>query len=225
MNTNQEKLISNQEKLKTMNRRIASIFVVAAAAVAMAVGLGYFPWDMFQTSQALFKSGKKYYEQKKYEEATIQLMNAVRKDPRHKEAGLLLSHILVASGNPGAAAKQLATLLEYYPDDATGNLELGNLYLADPGSDPGKFRQAHRLARKVLATDPTNVNALILSGVAEAHLSDFHASVNTLEKAISLDPQNPQALINLGAAQAVLKDFAAAEKSLIKAHEANPKDS
>src|SRR5262245_40889973 len=107
MNTNQEKLITNQEKLKTMNRRIASIFVVAAVAVAMAVGLGYFPWELFQTSQALFKSGKKYYDEKKYQEAMIQLMNAVRKEPRNREAALLLSQLLVATGNPNGAVSQL----------------------------------------------------------------------------------------------------------------------
>jgi len=204
-----------------------TLFIVAVSvAVAMAGGLGYFVWKRTtQTPQSFFESGKKYYEQKKYQEATIQLMNAVRNDPRHQEARLLLSRVLVATGNLTGAAGQLRALLEYYPDDPKGNLELGNLYLIGGRSNPEYFRQAQELAKKVLARDPNNVDALILSGTAQAGLKDLEASVDTLEKASSLDPQNPRALINLGAAQAVKKDFAGAEKSLIKAHEANPKDS
>src|SRR5215831_7666485 len=202
------------------------LIVAVSVALAMAGGLGYFVWKRTtQTPQSFFESGKKYYEQKKYQEATIQLMNAVRNDPRHQEARLLLSRVLVATGNLTGAAGQLRALLEYYPDDPKGNLELGNLYLIGGRSNPEYFRQAQELAKKVLARDPNNVDALILSGTAQAGLKDLDASVDTLEKASGLDPQNPRALINLGAAQAVKKDFAGAEKSLIKAHEANPKDS
>jgi len=101
----------------SLSLRSLLLIVTVSVAVAMAGGFGYFHWQRTQTPQSLFESGKKYYEQKKYQEATIQLMNAVRKDPHHKEAGLLLSHILAASGNLNAAAVQLKSLLEHYPDD------------------------------------------------------------------------------------------------------------
>jgi len=204
-----------------------TLFIAAVSvAVAVAGGLGYFVWKKTaRTPQSFFESGKKYYEQKKYQEAMIQLMNAVREDPRHKDARLLLSHVLAATGNLNGAVAQLKGILEYYPDDSAGNLELGSLYLVGGRSNPEFFRQAQELAKKILTRDPNNVDALILSGAAQAGLKDLDASVDTLEKASSLDPQNPRALMNLGAAQAVKKDYAGAEKSLIKAHEANPKDS
>ena len=198
---------------------------VAVAVLALG-GLGYFVWHRTtQTPQSFFASGKKYYDQKKYQEAVIQLSNAVRRDPRHRDARLLLAHTFAATGNLNASANQLKGLLEYYPDDAEGSVELGNLYLTGGRTNPEYFRQAQELARKVLAKNPNNVDALVLSGVASAGLKDLDTSVDTLEKATSLDPQNSKALIGLGAAQAVKKDFAGAEKSLIKAHEANPKDS
>src|SRR5262245_225002 len=127
------------------------LFVVSVSvAVALAGGLGYFVWKrMAQTPQSFFESGKKYYEQKKYQEAMIQLMNAVRKDPLHEEARVLLSRALSATGNLNAAVGQLKALLEYYPDDATGNLELGNLYLLGGRKNPESFRQAQELAKKV----------------------------------------------------------------------------
>src|SRR5215472_4247650 len=111
---------------KTMKK---TLFIAAVSvAVAVAGGLGYFVWKKTaRTPQSFFESGKKYYEQKKYQEAMIQLMNAVREDPRHKDARLLLSHVLAATGNLNGAVAQLKGILEYYPDDSAGNLELGSL--------------------------------------------------------------------------------------------------
>ena len=107
-----------------------TLFIVAVSvAVATAGGLGYFVWNRTtQTPQSFFESGKKYYEQKKYQEAMIQLMNAVRKDPRHEEARLLLSRVFAETGNLQGAAPQLKTLQAFYPDDPTVNLELSNIY-------------------------------------------------------------------------------------------------
>ena len=110
-------------------RYMPSSFAVAVSViVAMAGGSGYIVWQRTQTPQVLFESGKKYYEQKNYQEARIQLTNALRKDPSHKEARLLLSRVFTATGNPQAAAAQLKALLEFYPDDPTANLELSNFY-------------------------------------------------------------------------------------------------
>lgn len=207
-----------------MRKRL--LIAIVTAAVLVLGGLGYFVWHRTsQTPQSLFASGKKYYDEKKYQEAVIQLMNAVRKDPRHKDARLLLARTLLATRNLNGAVTQLKGLLEYYPDDAEGNIELGNLYLVGGRTNPEYFRQAQERAQKVLAKNPNNVDALILSGTASAGLKDLDTSVDTLEKATNLDPQNPKALINLGAAQAVNKDLAGAEKNLLKAHETNPKDS
>ena len=58
--------------------------------------LGYYMWrESPRTSEDFFESGKKYYRDKKYEEAVIQFLNALKKDPRHREARhlLALSHL------------------------------------------------------------------------------------------------------------------------------------
>jgi tetratricopeptide (TPR) repeat protein len=210
--------------IETMKKTLL-IATVSVAILALG-GLGYFVWHRaHQTPQSYFASGKKYYDQKKYQEAAIQLMNAVRRDPRHRDARFLLARTLLSTGNLNGAVNQLKGLLEYYPDDAEASVELGNLYLMGGRTNPEYFRQAQELAKKVLAKNPNSVAALILSGTASAGLKDLDTSVDTLEKATSLDPQNATALINLGAAQAVKNDLAGAEKSLIKAHETNPKDS
>ena len=113
--------------LRSLRSLPYSLLFKVAVSVAVFAMAGYFVWQRTHTPQALFERGKKYYEQKNYQEAMIQLENAVRKDPRHKEAGLLLSHVYAALGNPVAATAQLKALLEYYPYDRTVDLELGSL--------------------------------------------------------------------------------------------------
>jgi tetratricopeptide (TPR) repeat protein len=206
-----------------MKKRMFVLIMIVVTIGATAGG--YALWrSKTQTPQALFESGKKYFDQKKYREAMIQFMNAVRKNPRHRDARFYLARALAASGDVGAAMRQLNALLEYYPNDAVVNLELGNVYLAFGRSNPDYIHQAQDRAQKVLAQDPKNVDALILSGAASAGLQDYSGSVDTLEKAISLDPKNARAFISLGATQALQKDLPDAEKSFVAARNANPKD-
>src|SRR5215471_2500119 len=106
----------------------SSFTVAVSVVVAIAGGSGYLVWQRTQTPQALFESGKNYYEQNNYQEARIQLTEALRKDPSHKEARLLLSRVFAETGNLQGAAAQLKALLAFYPDDPTVNLELSNIY-------------------------------------------------------------------------------------------------
>jgi tetratricopeptide (TPR) repeat protein len=198
---------------------------VLAATVLLGAVLAYTIWKAApSTPQAYFESGKKYYDQKKYSEAIIQLLNAVRKNPRHREAVLLLASAYQKQQDLPHAAAALNTLLEYYPDDPQGNLELGTIYLSAAQVNPDYLKQAQQMAKKVLAKDPKNVAALILSGNAAAGLQDYRSSVDMFEQALVLDPENLSAFISLGASQALQKNFPEAENAFLKAREIDPKD-
>jgi tetratricopeptide (TPR) repeat protein len=177
-----------------------------------------------ESAEDFLQSGKKYYEEKKYSEATIQLMNAVQKDGRNREALYLLAQSYLQQGNPSGAVAQLRALLEYYPNDVDASLLLGNLYLAASGGDPRLLQEVSGIAQKLLSADPQNVRALILSGNAAAGLRDYETSVETFEKALNLDPQNSAAFVSLGTTQAVRKNFAEAEQAFLKAREVDPKN-
>jgi len=76
--------------------------------------LAYSIWKASpRTSQEFFKSGKGYYEAKKYPEAIIQFENAVRKDPRDREARYLLALCYVNQKDLNHAVKELTAILEY----------------------------------------------------------------------------------------------------------------
>src|SRR5580765_351590 len=147
------------------------ILIPAVLALTLAIGsvLAYAIWKGVPiSSQDYFKSGKTYYEKQKYSEATVQLLNAVQKDPRNRDAHYLLALSYLNVGNASAAAQQLTALLEYFPDDVDANIRLGNLYLSAGSSNRDSFRRASELAQRVLAKDSQNVAALILSGNASA---------------------------------------------------------
>ena len=200
-------------------------FPIALVATIILGVLAYFIWSAApRTSQSYFESGKKYYDQKKYPEATIQFLNAVRKDARSRDARYLLAMSYMNRQDLTKAAGQLKALLEYYPADVEANLRLGDIYVIAGRTNSGLLHEAQEIAKKILAADPQNVNALILSGNTAAGLQDFSASSDLFEKAIGLDPQNLVAFVNLGATEALQKNYAGAEKAFLKAHQLNPKD-
>lgn len=176
------------------------------------------------TSQQYFESGKKYYEQEDYPEAFVQFLNAIEKDPRNRDAHYFLALTYANQKNVNAAAAQFMALLEYFPDDVPANLELGNIYLTGGRADPAYFRQANEIAQKVLAKEPQNSAALILSGNALAGLQDYRSSVELFEKAIGFDSQNISAFVSLGTARALQKNYPEAEQAFLKARAINPRD-
>jgi len=201
---------------------IPSVLVVT---ILVGAGFAYVIWKgVAFSSQDYFKSGKAYYDKQKYSEATVQLMNAVQKDPHNRDARYLLALSYMNTGNVNAAGQQFTALLEYFPDDIDANLRLGDLFLSAGRINRDSFRRASELAQKVLAKDPQNVAALILSGNASAGLQDFSTAVELFEKAVSLDPQNTAAFVSLGSTQAIQKNNPEAEKAFLKARQADPKD-
>src|SRR5262245_41518110 len=99
-----------------------------------------------RTTQDFLSRGKAYYEDKKYAEATVDFLNALQRNPRHREARYVLVQALLAQKNALAAVRQLKPLLEYYPDDKQARLELGNIYLTGGHQDAEFFRQAQQIA-------------------------------------------------------------------------------
>lgn len=205
-------------------RRSGRLLLVVLALAVLAGGLlGYRFWSASSlTVEEYVESGRAYYEDGRYPQAVIQLLNAIRQDGRHREAHLLLADAFVGQGDLLGAARTLNRLLESYPDDVEASIELGNLYLTGGASDPDFFREAGELADRVLEVDPDNVPALILSGNATAGLRDFEASIRLFERATVLEPGNTAAFLGLGAAQGLQSNFPQAEQAFLRALEIDP---
>src|SRR2546425_1032206 len=132
--------------------------IVLVGTIILGGILAYSIWKASpRTSQAYFESGKKYYEQKKYPEAIIQFLNAVRKDGHNRDARYFLAISYMSQQDIAKAVGQLKALLEYYPDDVEGNLRLGDIYLIAGRTNSELLHQAQEIAEKILAKDPKNV--------------------------------------------------------------------
>ena len=177
-----------------------------------------------RTPQAYFETGKSYYDQGKFSDATIQFMNALKRDGMHRDSRYYLALSYISQQDLGSAIQQLKTLLNGHPDDVEASLRLGNLYLFGGSFNAQYWGEAQKMAQVVLAKEPQNVPALILTGNALAGSKDFAASVEWLEKAIALDPGNPGAWISLGRTRLQQKNVSEAEKAFLKAREVAPED-
>jgi len=189
--------------------------LLAGAAVAFAI------WRSSPTTpEDLVKDAKKYYEEKDYATATVQLLRAVQQDPRNREARFLLVDSYVGQGDLRSAAKQLQSFLEYVPDDRDASLKLGNLYLRDTAA----YGEINKITQKLLQKNPQDVEALILQGNVNAGLRKLPDSREDFEKATAIDPNNAAALVGLGTTQALQQNFSEAEKAFLKAKELDPKN-
>jgi len=76
----------------------------------------------------------------------------------------------------------------------------------------GKAREAIKLAKRVLLSDPTNVEAMLIIGDAYMELGDYSNAYSYYKMALSFDKNNLRALKGLMFASAALKKFEEAYK-------------
>src|SRR5262245_61708711 len=111
-----------------MKRMLFPIFLIATL---LAGGLVAFAiWRTSPVSaEDYVKSARQLLEEKKFDEATIQLLNALKTDDRNHDARMLLVQSYLNQGDPISAVKQLRSLLEYFPNDVKAKIQLGTIYL------------------------------------------------------------------------------------------------
>ena len=164
-----------------------------------------------------FQEAQDYAQEEKYDEALIQLKNAVRMDPNftkgHYELGLINRRL----GRLRAAQEALRRALELDPQLEGAALELGEIYLIARGPS-----QARQLAQQILQRDPDNFLARLLVAKSYMAENDFDVAKEEFEKALQLNPDNPGVYSAMGIAEINTKNPVAAEKHLRKALELDP---
>jgi len=207
-----------------MNMKKLFFIAVLLGSVIFIGILGFAYWrQLGKTPQEYFVSGKEKYDQGKFSDATLEFLNAIKRDGNHRDSRYYLALSYLSQQDLAAGVKQLRALLEIHPDDVPANLKLGGIYLEGGQVNSDLYQQAQDAAQKVLTADPQNVEALMLAGNASAGLKDYSESVEWLEKAVTLDAGNAAVWISLGSVRAQQKNFPEAEKAFLKAREVDPK--
>ena len=160
----------------------------------------------------------RYIQQQKYPEASIQLQNAIKIDPRFADAHYEFAQCLMNMGNLRGAYSELMRTIDIAPDNLKAQVDVGKLLLIAK-----EFDQARDKADLVLSKDPNNIDAHLLRADALATLQGPEASVQEMQKTIELNPGQPRAYINMGVLQLSANQSAAAEESFKKAISLDPK--
>lgn len=168
-------------------------------------------------------SARDYLQKKDLKSATIQIKNALQKNPDLAEARFLLGTILLNDGNPGAAEIELRKALaaKHPPSLVVPELaralmmmgqaknvvdEFGTIKLEKPAADAilqsmiataygtlGKPDLAKTALNAALNADPNSVPALIERARQMALGRDFIASLVAVEQVIAREPGNADA--------------------------------
>lgn len=229
-------------------RRIVGSFV----ALLLAVSVAACSKDPQVRKQEHFSRGQAYIAEKKYNEAIIELRNAVQIDGNFGEARYQLAEAYAQIGDVANAFREYVRAADLLPD-AKVQLKAGALLLVGGHHEDAKAR-----AERVLAADPTNVDAHILLGNALAGMKDFDGAVEQMQsaikndptpglsyaslgnfelqrgnrpeadaayaKAIELDPSSASARVALGNYRLATGDRTGAEAAFLKANELAPRD-
>src|SRR5256714_13410662 len=88
----------------------------------------------------------------------------------------------------------------------------------------GHFDEGIAILRPLLASEPRNIKALNLLGIALTQKGDLSAANQEFSRALQIDARFYPALENLAANEFALKDYAASEKHFLQAAKFSPGD-
>src|SRR5271167_984182 len=127
----------------------AHIRVSAILTVSLALGLTTgCHRDPNKQKQRYLESGKRYADQGKLKEATLQFTNALKVDRNFGEAHYQLSKVFMKQGSLMPAYGELMRTVDLEPNNIQARIDLGNMLVA--GKQPAR---ATDQANAVLALD------------------------------------------------------------------------
>lgn len=165
-----------------------------------------------------FEKGQELYEQGDYVKAALEYKNALQIDPKWAEAYYMLGKSEGALGKLRASMGRFAKVIELEPEHWGAHLEQGRFFLAAK-----EFDLAQQKAELVLATEPENVNAVLLKAAVLLARGDDAAAgllLSTLRKDVKDLPLDGYLLLTAVYRKQDRIDLAKAE--LLAAAEAHP---
>src|SRR5712691_4845513 len=153
--------------------------------VWMLVGPAYSA-DPQAKKNAYIEKAEAYSKDGKYDEAVIELKNAVQIDPNDAvtQYKLGLAYLKIAKQeNFPEALKAFESSIKHDPAQTGAQLRLGELYLVG-----GQLGKAQERAEAVLQNDAKNVEAYLLLGQVYAGRQNLAPALETVEQARKLDP-------------------------------------
>ena len=116
---------------------------IMALSLALGLSLGCHR-DPNKEKQRYLESGKRYADQGKYKEATIQFANALKVDRNFADAHYQLSKVLLKQGSIMPAYGELMRTVDLQPGNLQARIDLGNLLVAGKQTDRAAEQAIHQ---------------------------------------------------------------------------------
>ena len=160
-------------------RVIRGAFVVLALAAALAGCTK----DPAVLKQRHLEKAQGYVAKKQYNEAIIELKNALQLDPKFAPAVHLTGQAYAAKAWHIDAIRELQRALELQPDNLAARVDLGREYVAIEAWD-----NALREADTIAAKDPANASALYIRAAGLNAKGQPQEALAAIDKAIAAQP-------------------------------------
>ncbi len=162
---------------------------------------------------------RSFLKEQKFDEARIELLNAVKIKPASAEAYLLLGRALVAQKNLPGAAKAFSSTLELAPDDLEAALSYAQILLL--AKQPAEAEKVLTAGLGRHADDP---GLLILMSQAQAGQGKFADAEKYALSAAEKKPEAASSWLNLSRIHMAANHDKAADKALSQAESLAPDD-
>lgn len=149
------------------------------------------------------------YNLNKLRDAEGEFREAVKLDPKHERAKLLLAASRARNGDLSGAASSLQVLAKNHPNEAPYWLSLAEVL---EQMDANSWPEALRASRHALALKPGDPAIQFRTAVILLKMRNYAAARPLLEHVVKLAPNNSQAHIALASTYSHLGDQASAHK-------------
>lgn len=164
--------------------------------------------------------GERFFAKGDYHAARIELLNALKLDPKFERAHYRLAETCLKLGDLRCAHGALRATVQLNPKNSGAQLQLAGLLLA-----ARQYTEAKALAEKLIAADGKNAAAHSMLGGIHAATGDVPNAIREFQTVIELEPQRAERYLNLGAVYVSASRPAEALDVYRKAIQVDPKSS
>jgi tetratricopeptide (TPR) repeat protein len=170
-----------------------------------------------QNQEGLILKGRSLMNEKRYQEAIVELKKAIEVEPKNMGTYIELARAYMFSGNPDAAEATLKQALSVDPHSIEILFALADFHLTR-----GKPDQAELIYKQALESSPQNEQVYYRQASLYQRLSKWPEVEATLQKLITLKPTDEKPHIYLGDFFAWLGQPEKALASYLRGTEVNP---
>ena len=154
------------------------------------------------------ESGKRYAQEGKTAQATIQFLNAIQLDPKFTPAHYELAKLATKAGNTTMAFMEFSAVVDADANNLDAQLQLGKLMMAR-----GDASGAQEKAKLVLKSEPDNYEAHLLLAASYGPTGGTKLGIEEALNSVKLAPKRPEAYLTAARLQEQGQDFTSASQN------------